>query len=188
MKNMFLDKAVLNTFKFSSENNVTDCESAFENSGIVSFETTDLNACTIYTNMFKDTASLDTVKGMNTLIGIQFEGMFLNSTVTCIDELDTCLGEFPPNYITCSASSLSCSATTVWQCGEQITDIVCPTSGDMIDCTAMLDACIYLDCDEFLDIFSTSTMFSNALGLVSPDTEQQNKIINRFHYIGVESC
>ncbi len=188
LNGMYKDDPVIHSVVFSSDNIITDCTSAFENSSIVNFEISQLDYCTLYTDMFKDTSSLQTVNNMKTMVGEQFEGMFENSSISCIGEIYTCYGQFPAHYVMCAAPPLSCVPATVWQCDEQITDIVCPTASSMLDCSGYLDVCIYWDCDMELDIFEDSTMFLNANNLSSPDSEQQNKIINRFHYIGVEPC
>ncbi len=168
MNSMFKDKTTLNKFSIICDNNIEDFESAFENSSITEFESTDFNEGTVYTNMFKDTASLVTVNNMNTVKGIAFEGMFFNSAIQCIGEIDTCLGNFPPSYIDCVGDRIACDSTIV--CVDEY--FICPV----------------LACNSYLDRFGDSSMFTGATSLISPDLEQQTKITNRFHYVGVEPC
>ena len=165
---MFLNKTTLGKFTYTSANYVTDYESAFENSSITEYLSSDSSKGITYTNMFKNTANLITVNNMNTIVGTAFEGMFENSGIQCIGEINTCNANFPSSWLDCTGDELVC-----------VNEVACVTEYSaypMLVCTA--------DVDKFGD----STMFNGATGLTTPDVGQQTMITNRFHYEGVNPC
>ena len=170
MRTMFLNKDNIRTFTQLGNCNVVDYQNAFNGSGLVTFNgSDDLSKGVSFNGMFKGTTNLQTISKMNTWFGIDFENMFRNSGITCFEEINTCNADFPPSYV-------QCSYTDTWVCSSTLL------------CSEPVNICPYsVPCDTEWEKFGHSTMFDGT-NITSPDTGQQDKITNRFHYIGVQPC
>ncbi len=192
LANVFENMPNLRVYTFSGECNITDYTEAFAGSSITEYvgKVDQYIGVENLTNMFKDTASLVKVNAMNTIDGLNFEGMFENSSVQCIQEINTCRGNFPKNTIGCGSVTLFCGDTSVKECND---NLLCDDdfyAGNWIACDAVIqDVCTMLVCNptEYLDLFSNSTMFDNS-NPSNPITSERDKIMNRYHYVGSASC
>ncbi len=192
MDSMFEDMTTLTKFTFSGVSGVTEYNSAFKNSGLVTYIGPDsYSGVTDFGYMFYGTTSLDTVNAMYTQHGINFEHMFENSGLNCLQEIYTCNGQFPLNYVQCEVQPLSCFNANEKQCDDALQCDEAFATPAELDCDGFLVCDILWRCSEpnetILQIFGNSTMFDNCIPQ-NPDTGNIEKITSRYHYIGVVQC
>ena len=192
MKSMFEGMTTLTKFTFSGDSKVTDYRNAFKDSGIVTYlGPVSYVGAKDFGYMFSGTTSLDTVNAMYTVSGINFEYMFENSGLNCLQEIYTCVAQFPPNYVQCEALPIPCNGIVSKQCDDalQCDDIF--LEPNEIPCDSTLACDIIWRCAEpnetILPIFGNSTMFDGCTPQ-SPDSVDRDKIMSRYYYIGVSPC
>ena len=208
MESVFEGAKELRSFTFSGNSNVTSYYKAFLNSGIESFQATNLDKVTNvkymfaqsglvsvgdldlsqvadFEYMFFGTTQLDRVGIINSVNGIYFEHMFEDSGLNILCGINTCKGQFDPIVLDCYEPPMNCIAeqgyncdTDVWDCEG---DLACPSDVEY-DCS-IERPCGGLEysCSEEHWLFGGSTMFENATP-VSPTQDEIHRIINRWEF------
>lgn len=162
MDELFKDKINITSFKISNAPLITTWAEAFSGAtGLQTFSAENYEHAIDYTDMFRGTTSLTSVGCMNTLAGKYFEGMFQDTALTTLGEINTENGIFALNYIECNEPALDCSI--------------------LMNCDLPMTCSLYYDCDTYIDCYGASTMFLDS-AITSPDASMQKQIMSRYHY------
>ncbi len=159
----------LESFVFSGLNGLTTLYNMFLGcTALVSSDIASYEGIESFEGMFSGCTSLTSVGDITSTDGLYFENMFLNCTsLVCIGEIDTCKGLFPASMVSCARPTVSCA------------------SGSMLDCSpGSMVLCAYkIPCTTMWDKFLDSTMFDGATLITSPNSDERQKITNRYHFV-----